>query len=205
VRPAIFDFRFAIADMPGGVRVGTGRCLLRHSALSIQYSVFVGLLLALFSGCAGYQVGHDSLYPTDIRTVYVPMFESNSFRRNLGERLTEAVIKEIEAKARFKVVSSPEADSVLTGRLLSETKRVINESGTDEARQSELNMQVEVVWMDRRGDLIAQNTVPLPPEMVDVVDTAFVVPEVGHSIAVSQQAAIQQLAEQIVGLMEVPW
>ena len=44
---------------------------------------------ALFVGCAGYQVGHRSLYRPDIRTVHVPVVQSDSFRRYLGERLTE--------------------------------------------------------------------------------------------------------------------
>ena len=54
--------------------------------------------LAVLAGCASYRVGNASLYPPHIRTVYVPVFESASYRRNLGERLTEAVMKEIEAK-----------------------------------------------------------------------------------------------------------
>ena len=45
----------------------------------------------LLAGCAGYQVGTDSLYAPDVATVYVPMIESDSYRRDLGERLTEAV------------------------------------------------------------------------------------------------------------------
>jgi hypothetical protein len=49
---------------------------------------------ALVLGCAPYRMGVQSLYSCNIRTVYVPMFESDSFRRNLGERLTEAVQKE---------------------------------------------------------------------------------------------------------------
>ena len=35
-------------------------------------------LLALACGCAGYQVGNQSLYPMHIRTVYVPTFESTT-------------------------------------------------------------------------------------------------------------------------------
>jgi hypothetical protein len=163
------------------------------------------LLLLLSAGCAGYRFGHDSLYPPDVRTVYVPMFESNAFRRQFGERLTEAVVKEIELKTPFKVVGTPEADSVLSGRLVSETKRLTIESNTDEPRQSEVSLLVEVTWVDRRGDLIAQGAVPVPAETIDLTDTAYVVPEVGQSVATAHQAAIQGLAEQIVGLMEVPW
>jgi hypothetical protein len=166
----------------------------------------VGLCLLLVAGgCAAYRFGNDSLYQTDIRTVYVPMFESSTFRRHFGERLTEAVVKEIELKTPYKVVGTPQADSVLSGRLVSETKRLTIESNTDEARQSEVTLLVEVAWVDRRGDLIAQGAIPTPPEVIDLTDTAYVVPEVGQSVATAHQAAIQRVAEQIVGLLEVPW
>ena len=81
--------------------------------------------LALLGGCAGYQIGNQSLYPVNIRTVYVPMFQSASFRPYLGERLTEAVMKEIELKTPFKVVSDPNADSTLSGRIVGEGKEVL--------------------------------------------------------------------------------
>ena len=72
------------------------------------------------SGCAGYQIGNQTLYPAHISTVYVPVIESASFRRNLAEWLTEAVVKEIELKTPYKVVGSPSADSILSGRLAGE-------------------------------------------------------------------------------------
>ena len=68
------------------------------------------------TGCAGYQLGSQSLYPPDIHTVYVPIIESDSFRRYLGERLTEAVCKEIDEKTPYKVVGDSSADSVLTAQ-----------------------------------------------------------------------------------------
>lgn len=161
--------------------------------------------LILLCGCAGYRVGADSLFPPNIRTVYVPMFESRSFRRNFGERLTEAVVKEIESKSTMKVVGSPDADSVLTGRILSETKRIAVESPSDGPRQVEVALVVQVTWADRRGDLIVEDQIPLPPEIADVTQTAMLVPEVGQSLTTAQQQALQRMAEQIVGLMEVGW
>ena len=65
--------------------------------------------VALGSGCAAYRFGNGTLYAPDVPTVYVPMIESDSFRRDLGERLTEAVVKEIELKTPFKVVGTPDA------------------------------------------------------------------------------------------------
>ena len=79
------------------------------------------------AGCAGYRFGADSLYPSDIQTVYVPMFQSDSYRRGLAEQLTEAVCKEIEKRTNYKVVNTPNADSVLSGRILNEVKRIVVE------------------------------------------------------------------------------
>lgn len=157
-------------------------------------------------GCAGYRFGAASLYPPEIRTVHVPIFESNSFRRNLGEWLTEAVIREIELKTPYKVVHDSNADSILSGTLISDAKRLIVVSPTDEPRETEIGMQVQVRWVDRRGNELREPTgVPIPPELVDITGTASLVPEFGHSIATAQQLAIEQLAQQIVTLMEVPW
>ena len=88
----------------------------------------------------------------------MPVFESNSFRRNLSEQLTEAVCKEIELDTPYKVVGSPQADSVLTGKLTNDTKRVIVEDQYDMPREVEVNMAVEVRWVNRKGDLINQAT-----------------------------------------------
>ena len=95
------------------------------------------------------------------------MFESNSFRRNLSELLTEAVIKEIELRTPYKVVGSPQADSVLTGKLTSDTKRVIVEDQYDFPREVEVNISVEVRWLNRKGDLLnGAAPVPLPQDLV---------------------------------------
>jgi hypothetical protein len=164
------------------------------------------LLSLLICGCAGYQIGNQSLYPLEIRTVYVPVFESTSFRRNLGERLTEAVAKEIETSTPYKVVGNPDADSVLSGRIVSETKRVLVPSLSGDAREIQVAMRMEVTWIDRKGRSLRDTQyIPLPEEIADVAGTGDVVPEVGQSITTAQQQAIARMAEQIVGLMEKPW
>ena len=163
-------------------------------------------LLLLFGGCTAYQIGNQSLYPEGIRTVYVPMIRSSSFRRNLGEWLTEAVAKEIEKKTPYKVVNDPMADSTLTARLVGETKTGLVPALTGDLRELQVALKVNVSWIDRQGRLLRKNAaVPLPEELVNVTGTGDVIPEVGRSIATGQQEAIQRLAEQIVGLMEKPW
>jgi hypothetical protein len=160
---------------------------------------------AVLPGCAGpYRVGNDTLYPPDIHTVYVPMFESESFRRHLGEKLTEAVIKQIESDTTFKVVRGG-ADSVLSGRIVMDTKRTIVENRFDDPRNLEYNLQVLVTWADSRGAVLAEQAVALPPALIDIGAQSDIVPEFGRSVASEQQQAIDDLARQIVGLMELPW
>ncbi len=161
---------------------------------------------ASVAGCAGYRFGSESMFPSDIQTVYVPMFQSDSYRRGLAEQLTEAVCKELEKRTNYKVVNNPNADSVLSGRILNEFKRIIVESPTDEPRESQVEFFIEVTWLDRQGALIAQSQkVPLPGSVANINQTANVVPEVGQSIATGQQDVINRLSYQIVSMMETPW
>jgi hypothetical protein len=151
-------------------------------------------------------MGSETLYAPDVQTVYVPMIESDSFRRDLGERLTEAVVKEIELKTPFKAVGSPDADSVLSVRILSDTKRVTVENPNDDPRAVELNLIAEVAWLNRRREpLRLPSTMVLPPETLPFNQTAALIPEGGQSIAVQQQQAIERLATQIVSTMEEQW
>jgi len=164
------------------------------------------LSVILLAGCTGYQVGTSSLYSPAVRTVYVPMFESDSFRRNQGERLTEAVMKEIESKTPYKVVGTPNADTTLTGRIAEETKRVVVENRLDDPRQAEVKLQVQVRWTDRHGRLIRQSeSIPLSDLPIGVDGDASLFPEVGQSVATAHQQAIQRAAQQIVAMMETPW
>lgn len=179
--------------------------MTRSSRLAAVLLSFVAASAAV-GGCARYRVGVQSLYSCNIRTVYVPIFESESYRRYLGERLTEAVQKEIERRTPYKVVGTPNADSVLTGRIRTETKGVSLEAPTDEARELQYYMTVDVQWIDRNGcEVQPMKAAPLPASLVNLLNNNSFYPEVGQSISTAQQEAVNELARQIVGLMEAPW
>jgi hypothetical protein len=176
---------------------------VRRSSL-FWASAVCGLLCV--SGCVGYHVGTNSLYAPDVATVYVPMIESDSYRRDLGERLTEAVIKEIELKTPYKVVSTPNADSILTARLQQDTRKRIIQNAFADPRVSETELRAEVNWLNRRRlPIVPAQTIPIPAELVAFSQSSNLIPEAGQSVATSQQQAIQRLAQQIVGTMEAPW
>ena len=180
-----------------------------HRNLTSSRLAWQGMSLLMFlmaGGCASYQVGSQSLFSPDVSTVYVPMIESDTLRRNLGERLTEAVIKEIEKQTPYKVVDAGSADSILSAKIRRMTKRRTVNNGFDDPRDNQVKFTVIVSWVDRRGDIIRrEQELPIDPQSARIVETGDFIPEFGQSVSTAQQTAIQRIAEQIVAMMETPW
>lgn len=165
--------------------------------------VLLGLVfvIACFScaGCASYHLGNQYLYRSDIRTVHVMIFESDSARRYLGQRLTEAVIKDIELNTPLVITDPQIADSFIRGRITAETKRAVAENLYDEPRTLRVAWRVEVDWVDRAG-------VPLMQlQSVVVSRDAEFIPEGGQSMATAQQRIIEQAARDLISQMQTPW
>lgn len=174
--------------------------------------LFIGTVWTVFGlpgvwGCSGYQVGTNSLYHTDIKTVYVPIFQSDSFRQSMGERLTEAVVKRIEQRTPYKVVHRANgADSVLSGRLTNESQSVTLVDDYAGTRQKKIDLTVYVQWKDRRGNsLRTMNPIAWNDSPVDITTSSDMVAEMGHSYATASQDAIDKMADQIVDMMQKPW
>ena len=184
------------------------RASTRRHTPRIACGLFVmgAILVASLPGCIGYHVGANSLYTPQVRTIHIPIFQSDSFRRHLGERLTEAVVREVELKTPYKVVPRERADTVLSGRIVSDSKTVIAENRYDDPRDLDIGMRVLVSWSNRAGEPIHQGQmITLPQQLWDVTTTTHLTPEVGQSLTTAQQQAIGRIAEQIVSMMEIPW
>ena len=165
-------------------------------------------LIALISlvGCAGYKIGTRTLYRNDVRTIHVPIIKSDSFRPELGVMLTESVQKEIERRTPFKLANIETADSVMTCRLTSDSKRVVSETNLDEPRLIQSVMTVEVSWTDRRGmPLIETRFLPPGESTFYFAENVDFVPEAGQSISTANQRVVERLADHIVDQMEARW
>lgn len=157
----------------------------------------------IVSGC-GYTVG--SPYSAEIRSVYVPTFSSNQFRRGVELQLTEAVQKQIQQRTPFRLAKEGAADTRLRGRIVNFQKGVLGETGQDDARELQINLAVEVTWEDlRTGQVLAQQQIPIGPDIVMQTTQAEFAPEVGQSLATATQTAVDRLARNIVDMMEQPW
>jgi hypothetical protein len=162
------------------------------------------------SSLFSYQVGTKTLFGEDVRTVYVPIFKTDGTRRDLGEMLTEAVCKRIESRSPYKVVSKVSADSVLEGEIVNRSKGVLITAPSDDPRQISMTMAVNVRWKDRRDRNIREfGDMPLDISWNNtdgmVNSTASLIPEYGQSEMTSEQRQIEAVADQIVGMMEMPW
>ena len=171
----------------------------RASVSLLALFVVCTVALSGFVGCRGYHLGNQYLYRSDIRTVHVAMLESQSWRRFQGQRLTEAITKQIISSTPLTITEPALADSLLTGRLIRDTKVVTGETITDEARSLDVAQVVEITWVDRAG------TVLMPRQPVRLEIDAELIPEGGQSLATAQQEIIDRIAREVVGQMETPW
>lgn len=179
----------------------------------------------------GYRFGPN--FDPSVRTVAVPIFRNTSDQttpnRNLEADLATAIIKEINTRPGLRVVSDPAvADSELSGTITSVNKLVLNRNQLNQWRDGEVLIAATVVWKARDGRVLSNRRRPaptlsevpqfdpsLPPPVVEPVEETAIpvavvangrlIPELGESNATAQQIAINQLARQIVNLMEEPW
>ncbi len=111
-------------------------------------------------------------YDCSIHTVRVPIFKNRTFRQGIEFDLTRAVVREIEQKTPYKVVGpDADADTELTGTIVSYIKSTLNENPLNEIREQETDLTVEVTWRNlRTGEYLSNpkkpnsaSGPPLPP------------------------------------------
>ncbi len=143
---------------------------------------------------------HAPFDTSEVKTVAV-FIKSQSFRRDLQQQLTEAVIKEINLRTPYRVVGSHEkADSILTGIITQEGKNLVVEAPTNFARELNGTITVQVKWMKNPPSDADLNAIPTV-----VTETINWVPEVGETVLSAYNHINQSLAKQIVDMMEQPW
>ncbi len=178
------------------VRSTASRSSTRPAAL-----LALGLSLAtLGPGCKynGYSIR--APYEASVRTVYVPVFKTITFRRDLNLYLTELVCKEIERRTPYKVVGNPEgADTTLEGTITYAEKNVVIENPNNLPRQLTSTMVIAITWTDNKAEEKKN------PNPAVVSDTFNFYPEIGESAEAAFYRTAEKMAIQIVNMMEQPW
>jgi hypothetical protein len=112
-------------------------------------------------------------YDLRIHTVRVPIFQNRTFRRGVEFELTQAVVDALGQFTPYTVVSANcDADTELTGTIITDNKVLITPNQLNEVREAEVTLTVEVVWKNlRTGEILSRPTrrpfEPLPPQVLD--------------------------------------
>jgi Lipopolysaccharide-assembly len=145
-------------------------------AVTVPFALMA--LSACLCGCAW--DGHFNIlgyttrpnYDEQIKTVRVTIFKNQTYTRGLEYELTQAVIREIQSKTPFRVVSEGcAADTELVGNIVSRNKLPVLYGPFNEVRDVEYTIGVELIWRDLRpghvGEILSKPlTKPLPPPPV---------------------------------------
>lgn len=161
-------------------------------------------LVAILHGCAadpakGYSAA--SVFDREIATISVPIFENDTFYRDIEFQLTEVLIKEIERRTPYKVTSAVRADSAFAGRIRAvELDRLSRSRRTGLAEEAVVSVTIDFEWRDLR-------TNQLLVERRSFSGHGLFVPSepTGEPIELGRFAAVQQLATDIVGEMQAQW
>ena len=162
------------------------------------WALAMAAVLAIPTGC-GYSIR--APFNPAVRTVYVPVFRSITFRRDVNLQLTELIQKEIEKRTPFKVVGTPEgADMILDGEINFADKNIIVENPFNLPRQLTATLFANVKWTHNPP---LEKELTAPPVLV--AGTMNFVPEVGETSLTAFLRANEKIAMQIVDMMEEPW
>jgi hypothetical protein len=164
---------------------------------------FFGWIAACLSLCGCGQTGgysSEPLFPQNISSVYLKMFDNQSFRRGVEYELSDALAKRIEAETPYKIVSSKHrADTVISGEIVEINESVLStERQTGRALEKQVQLQAVVNWKNlKTGQLLIDN------RSVNASASYSQFQNQGFSYA--STLAANNLAREIVELMEKQW
>jgi outer membrane lipopolysaccharide assembly protein LptE/RlpB len=126
-----------------------------------RWASFAALALSIAgSGCGYHTVGHTVALPQNVHTIAIPGFVSQSQTFRIEQRLTDAVVREFNARTQFHVIHEVknDADAILKGTVLSaSTTPLAYDSQTGRAASALVTVSMQVTLTDRHGKVLFQN------------------------------------------------
>ena len=159
------------------------------------------LVCLLTSGCAemsGYS--DEPLFPQDISSVCLEMFDNQTFRRGVEYELSDALSKRIEVETPYKLVSSLDrADTVINGQIISiGVSELSTEREIGRVLETELELRAVVNWKNlNTGQLLIDNQTVSASASYSTYQM--------QDFKYASTLAANNLAQKIVELMEEKW
>lgn len=156
------------------------------------------LAATTLAGCGGYT--NRSLFPQDIKSVYVEMFDNRTFRRGTEYTLSDALAKRIESDTPYKIVSDRDrADSIIDGQLTVIAESILTlERETGRALEKEVVLTATVNWKNlKTGRMMMNNQA--------VTASAGYSDFLHQDFTYASSLAANKLAQKIVEVMQDNW
>ena len=170
--------------------------VLRYAA-----AVICPLLAAGLAGCRGLGgYSNETLFPDDIQTICIEMFDNRSFRRDVEYTLSDALVKRVAAQTPYRIVSDKDrADSVMSGQIVSMGESILTvEREIGRPMEMEVIVKAVVNWKNlQTGRLMINNET--------VTATATYSELLGQDFSYASAVAANKLARKIVERMENKW
>src|SRR6202167_1369051 len=111
-------------------------------------------------GCGYHTAGKTVDLPRSIHTIAIPGFVSHSQTFRIEQLLTDAVVREFNARTQYHVIhdAHSDADAVLKATVLSASASpLVYDSQTGRAVSALVTVSVQVTLTDRHGKVLFQN------------------------------------------------
>ena len=132
-----------------------GQARAKHLLAAI---LTAGLFL---SGCGYHTAGNSAAeLPRNVQTIAIPGFVSHSPTFRVEQQLTDAVVREFNARTQYHVLheSSSDADATLKAVVLAASSSPLAyDSQTGRAASAIITVNVQVTLTDRKGKVLFQN------------------------------------------------
>lgn len=132
----------------------------RTSPLTLLSCCLAVMSLVLVAGCGYHTVGSATHIPANVRTVAVPVFATQAQAYHTEMALTQAVIRELNTRTKYRVLTSAstDADAVLSGTVLTQTSIPLTYDSTSGETSSYLvTITAKVMLAARDGHVLYQN------------------------------------------------
>jgi hypothetical protein len=159
------------------------------------------MLLTLTLGQLGCGYSSKELFPTEVHTVAVPIFENRTFYRGIEFELAEAMVKQVESRTPYKGVAPGTAQTILEGTITDiEQTQLSRRRPGGLPQEMEVTVTVDFVWKDLgRGGVIKDR------RGFQAVGRYIPTAGIGEPFETAQHDAVERLARDIVSTMRSDW
>jgi len=112
------------------------------------------------TGCGYHTAGNAVALPQDIHTIAIPGFVSHSQTFRIEQLLTDAVVREFNARTQYRVTheTKSDADATLKATVLSASANPLAyDSQTGRAVSALITVSIQVTLTDRQGKVLFDN------------------------------------------------